>query len=69
MSLLTESCKKKTQDALKFEGGSAIETSFNLLGQVAGRELFSDPRVGANIAGLTKYLDGKKLKDLAPAAK
>lgn len=69
MSLLTESCKTKTQEALKFEGASAIEASFNLLGQVAGRELFSDPKVGANIAGLTKYLDGKKLKQLDPAAK
>jgi hypothetical protein len=69
MSLLTESCKAKTQDALKFEGASAIEASFNLLGQVAGRELFSDPKVGANIAGLTKYLDPKKLQQLAPTAK
>lgn len=62
--LLTVSCKAKTQEAIKFEGKSAIEVSFNLLGQVAGREMFSDPRVGANIAGMEKYFDGKKLQQL-----
>ena len=60
--LLTVSCQSDAQQALKFEGNSAIEASFNVLGQVAGRELFSDPQVATGMAGLNEYLDGEKLK-------
>lgn len=42
----------------------AIESSFNLLGQAAGREMFSDPPVGANISEMEKYFDSKKLQQL-----
>jgi hypothetical protein len=68
MKLLTESCKAKTEQALKYEGSSAIGTSFQVLGQVAGRELFASPAVVKNMAGMQKYIDEKKLQDLMNSA-
>ena len=38
MRLLTDTCKSATEKALKYEGASTIETSFRILGQVAGQE-------------------------------
>ncbi len=68
MKLLTESCKTKTEQALKYEGPSAIGASFQVLGQVAGRELFASPSVAKNMAGMQKYIDEKKIKALIEAA-
>jgi hypothetical protein len=62
--LLTKSCKKETTEALKYEGEITISTAFNILGQVAGRELFSDPSVSKNLTGLNKYFDKSKLEAL-----
>ena len=65
--LLTQACLSETREALRFEGGGTIEASFNVLGQVAGRELFSAPSVTASMAGFSKYLNEKKIKEaLAP---
>jgi hypothetical protein len=64
--LLTESCRKQTQDALKYEGQLAMQTSFQVLGQVAMLELMSNPAVGAGFSGIGKYIDETKLKELAP---
>ena len=60
--LLTVSCQSEARQALKFEGNGALEESFNVLGQVAGRELFANPQVASGMAGLEKYLDSEKLK-------
>ena len=62
--LLTDSCRKETQAAYKYEGKATISSSFNLLGQVAGRELFSDPNVSKSVAELAQYIDQKKMNDL-----
>lgn len=67
--LLTVSCQPEAQQALKYEGNSAIEASFNVLGQVAGRELFSNPQVAAGIGDLEKFIDGDKLKKALQAGK
>lgn len=64
MRLLTDACKKEAQKALKYEGQVTIEASFQVLGQVAGKELFSSPEVSAAMSGLEKHLDEKKLKSL-----
>ena len=42
--LLTDSCRAQTKEAIQYEGTSTLETSFRLLGEVAGQELFSSPR-------------------------
>ncbi len=65
MRLLTESCRDQTQKAIQYEGPMAIAAGFQILGQVAGRELFSSPEVSAGLAGMQKYMDDEKLKAVA----
>lgn len=62
--LLTESCKTETAQALKFEGQATMEASFSVLGQVAGREMFSNPEVAAGMASLEQYIDSKAIEEL-----
>ena len=64
MRLLTESCREKAKQALSYEGVTTIQTSFQVLGQVAGSELFASPEVTKSMSGLDKYLDTKKLEAL-----
>lgn len=65
MRLLTESCRAETEKALQFEGATTIETAFSVLGQVAGREMFSSPEVAAGLALLENYVDSEELEALA----
>ncbi len=62
--LLTESCKEESERALKLEGHASIRDSFNVLGQVASEELFSDSEVLTAASGLDKYLDKQRLRGL-----
>jgi len=62
--LLTETCRVEVQQALKYEGPSTIETSFQVLGQVAARGLFSHPQVAAGVGDLEKALDRKKMESV-----
>jgi hypothetical protein len=64
MKLLTQTCVDTTKKALKYEGGAAIQLSFQVLGQVAMGDMMSDPSVGVAIAGLEKFVDEEKLKAL-----
>jgi len=66
MRLLTVACKAEAQKAIRYEGGSAaVQSGFQILGQVAGQEMFASSDVAASLNGLTKYLDEEKLKSLA----
>ena len=47
--LLLSDCRKEAIDAIKYEGGSAIENSFNVLGEVAVRDLMSEPNTSASV--------------------
>jgi hypothetical protein len=67
--LLTESCKAQVQQAVKYEGPSTIEAAFQVLGQVAGRGLFSDPDVAGYVAELGKHVDPKKMESVLGAPK
>lgn len=62
MRLLTESCKTQAMVAVAADGPVAFQKGFEALGQVAGRELFTDPRVMANMAGMQKHVDTAKLQ-------
>ena len=64
MKLLTVSCRQQTQRALKYEGIRALQSSGEVLGRIAGQELFSSPEVQAGMAGLDKYFDSEKLESL-----
>lgn len=59
--LLTVACKDQAVKAIKYESTSAIQSSFTVFGQVAAKELFSNPAVAAGMSGLQKYFDTKKL--------
>jgi hypothetical protein len=67
MKLLTVSCKSESQKALRYEGMVTIQLAFEVLGKVAGQELFTSPEVAGNLKGLAKYIDADKLKALAAA--
>lgn len=64
MRLMTDSCAQQTKEAVRYEGASAIEQSFNVLGQVAASDLMSHPEVGKMLAGLEQHLDKQKLQAL-----
>lgn len=69
-NLLIVSCKAETKQASEYEGSSVFESSFRILGQVAGRELFADAAVSEKMGGFVKYIDEKKLIDaLGPMEK
>jgi hypothetical protein len=59
--LLTVSCKQQAVKAVQYEGDIAIRTSFQVLGQIAAKEIFSHPDVAAGMANLEKYIDSDKL--------
>jgi len=65
MSLLTEKCVEATRSAIKYEGALAIQSSFQVLGQVAMTELLTDPNVGKVMAELDQFVDGAKLASLS----
>lgn len=62
--LLTDSCREQTTKALKYEGPATLQLSFQVLGQVAGSELFSSPEVAQAMSGLEKYADNEKIEAL-----
>jgi hypothetical protein len=66
--LLTVDCRKETVAALKYEGPSAIESSFRVLGEVAVRGLMSDPTVAAGVRNFTAYIDQDKLAEVGREA-
>jgi len=66
--LLIGSCRTQAQQAVKYEGAIALQSGFQILGQVAARELFADPNVAHGLAELEKYIDSPKIGQvLAPA--
>ena len=67
MRLLTDSCRVQTRDAYKYEGQAAINSAFQVLGQVASQGIFSDPAVAAGMMEFTKHLDEKKLNEMLEA--
>lgn len=64
MRLLTESCVEQTKKALKYEGPSAMQTSFGVLGQVATADIFGDANVQSVLSRLESHMDKKKLEAL-----
>lgn len=63
-TLLTDSCRQETHDAIKYDGPAALQASFSLLGQVAMSNLFSDQNVLKGLSGFTQYLDKSKFEGI-----
>ena len=66
--LITEACKAQTQDAVKYEGPTAFQSSFQVLGQVAAVGLFSDPTVSKFMSDFSNHIDMQKVQKLFPPA-
>lgn len=64
--LMTETCRNETQQALLLEGPQTVQQSFQVLGQVAAQELFSNPQVMAGVGNLARYVDPQKFQGLTP---
>ena len=68
--LIGESCHKEAADALKYEGSGSFAVAFQLLGQVAGQQLFASPEVTKGSENFIKLVDldalQKKLSDTKP---
>lgn len=60
--MLTVTCAVEAREAIKYEGASAIEGAFNLFGQIAARELFTNKEVSGGLADLQKYFDSKAIE-------
>ena len=66
--LLTVDCRAESVAALKYEGTTALASSFSVLGQVAMRSLMSDPKVQHNMAGVAREIDKSKIEALGREA-
>ena len=66
--LVMVDCRKEAVEAMKYEGGSALESSFNVLGQVAMRGIMSNPAVSAGMSDFGKYFDMSKWADIGKEA-
>jgi len=53
--LMSVDCRQQTIDALKYEGTTAIQTSFQLFGAAAMRGLMSDQHVADGLEGMAVY--------------
>lgn len=59
--LMTVDCRAETIAAIKNEGNAALESSFNVLGQVAMRGLMREPNVQGEIGKLVRSSDQAKI--------
>jgi hypothetical protein len=63
--LVTENCRKESVEALKYEGASSFGPSFQVLGQVASRDLMTESHVAAGMGEFVSSLgENEKLKAL-----
>ena len=60
--LLLEDCKKETKMALNYEGDQVLIKAFQIMGQVAGRELNKEKNVAEAINKFLNYIDTEKLE-------
>jgi hypothetical protein len=59
--LLTESCRSEARLAMQTEGSASFQTAFGAVGQLAMKELMSNPAVNAAFFNYSKYLDTNKI--------
>ena len=63
-ALITDRCRKQTQNAVRYEGEKTIGMAFEVLGQAAMVELFSNPDVAKGLGGFAEHMDKKKFDQL-----
>lgn len=60
--LLTVDCVVQARTAVQSEGGAGMSSAFKSLGELAMRELMSNPNVTAAVMGYTPFIDRKKFE-------
>ena len=68
LKLLTASCRQEVLQAIKYEGPGAIQASFQVFGQVAGRELMANPQVAESMGRMTKFINQPEMSKLVAEA-
>ncbi len=63
VELLSVRCLDQAQKAVKFEGGTTIQASFKMLGQMAGRAIFTNPQVAEGIGEMKDFIDSDALNE------
>lgn len=64
--LVTDTCKAPMQAAVRNEGVGALQSSFRQFGEVATRELLTNPQVAAGLSNTASNVDPLKLMSLLP---
>jgi hypothetical protein len=65
-SLLADKCPIQAKLAIKIDGNSALESAFRTMGELAMREITSNPKVNASFGNFAEYVDKNKLKAFFP---
>lgn len=63
--LLTVSCRRESSEAIRYEGATVVQASFQILGQVAVGSLMSHPIVTEGFAEFGKNIDEKAIIELS----
>lgn len=58
--LITKRCKSEARLAFKYEGVESFGNSFEVLGKIAGQEIFADPNVSQEIEEAFRLVDVRK---------
>jgi hypothetical protein len=66
--LMIEDCRSEMVAAVKYEGNSAVESAFRVLGEVATRGLMTNAEVMKSLGGLQNYVDAAKFEALSKEA-
>lgn len=61
VNLLSVECLEQSKKAIKYEGETAIQSSFKILGEIAAKELFANPEVAKGLSSLDQYIDSETL--------
>lgn len=60
--LLTEYCRDEASKAIRYEGSEAFGDAFELLGKVAGQQMFESPEVNEGVKNFVGLVDFPKLQ-------
>ncbi|KQY87142.1 MULTISPECIES: hypothetical protein [Roseateles] len=61
-ALLTERCRVQAREAAQQEGSAGFVTAFQKLGELAMKELMTNPEVGAAMGGFERRIDRAKVE-------
>jgi len=69
VKLISARCIDQSKNAIQYEGAVAIQSSFSVFGQIAGKELFANTKVAEGLGGLDKHIDSDLIYERLGIAK